>query len=161
MSSPLPRDRGVPALDVFVARAFDRVARNPIRWALVLIFSGILFAGTIFSLVESKVSMPDGWWWAFVSMTTVGYGDIAPKTPEIRFLAIFVIATGIASTAILTATLAGRITERRLTAYERTPEMDDDIDHLIDQLETMKTTLKHPRVVEALRAIHEEEGDSR
>lgn len=144
-------------IDVIVARGFDRIARNPIRWALGVILSGILIGGTIFSLVEKGESMPDGWWWAFVSMTTVGYGDIAPKTVEIRFLATFVIVSGIAATAIMTATLAGRITERRMTSAHETPELDDDIDHLIDQMNRLKDIVKHPKVVSILKEIHKEE----
>lgn len=116
--------------DVVVAHVLDRVAKNPVRYALVLIVASILLGGTVYSFAERDVSMPDGWWWAFVSMSTVGYGDITPKTTEIRFLAMFVIATGIAATAILTAALAGRIAERRIAHSGDLHDEFDDLIHL-------------------------------
>lgn len=123
--------------DVALGRVLSRVSLNPARWALGTALFGIFLGGTIFSLAEKDASLPDGWWWAFVSMSTVGYGDISPATTFMRFLATFVIATGIASTAILTAALAGRIAEQRMVKrdYEATEELHDDIDALCDDLE--------------------------
>ena len=137
----------------WLQRAFDLIARNPARAALISIATGIVVGGTIFSFVEDKTSIPDGMWWAFVSMSTVGYGDIAPKTTEIRFLATFVIATGIMATAIITAALAGRIAERRINRANETPELDDDVDAIIAKLQLgidELTALKP-----ALRELHE------
>ena len=130
-------------LERWISRLFEVVAANPIRAALVAVVSGLLIGGTIFSLVEDETSVFDGIWWAFVSMSTVGYGDIAPKTTGIRMLATFVIATGIAGTAILTAALAGRIAESRLAARGLTPDLDDDFDELAARLQTLKDRYQH------------------
>jgi voltage-gated potassium channel Kch len=136
-----------------VVRALDAISRNPARWALASVAAGVVVGGSIFSFVEEKTSIPDGMWWAFVSMSTVGYGDISPKTTGIRFLATFVIATGILATAILTAALAGRIAERRIARANETPELDDDVDAIIAKLQVgidELTALKP-----ALRELHE------
>jgi hypothetical protein len=159
--------------DLAFARVLDRIARNPVRWALAQVALGVLFGGITFSLVEHGQSIPDGLWWAFVSMSTVGYGDISPKSDFERFLAVFVIANGIAATAILTAALAGRIAERRMAHHEviETPELGDDIellrqslrDHYADfdaHCERLQILVNHPRVVEALREVHSEGGTS-
>jgi voltage-gated potassium channel len=95
--TPLPAKSGRFKFDVVIGRGFDRVSRNPIRWALTIAAAGWFISGVLFSLFEKDTSIPDGLWWAFVSMTTVGYGDLSPKTTEIRFIAVFAIATGLAS----------------------------------------------------------------
>lgn len=121
-----------------VARLFKRLAQHPLRFAVYAVLSGLLVGGSIFSAVEPDASLPDGVWWAFVSMTTVGYGDLAPKSTEIRMLATFVIATGIAATAILTAALAGRVAEARLSEREQTLDLDDDFDDVAARLQALK-----------------------
>lgn len=126
-----------------VARAFAAVAANPIRYALATVASGLLIGGSIFSFVEADTKILDGVWWAFVSMTTVGYGDIAPKSTEIRLLATFVIATGIAATAILTAALAGRIAEARIAGAGLTLDLDNEFDELAARIASLKERYQH------------------
>jgi hypothetical protein len=120
------------------ARLFGALARHPLRFALYAVLSGLFVGGSIFSAVEPEASVPDGIWWAFVSMTTVGYGDLAPKSTEIRMVATFVIATGIGATAILTAALAGRVAEARLSEREQTIDLDDDFDDLAARVQSLK-----------------------
>ena len=117
---------------------FSRIAVNPLRYAAGSILLGLLIGGTVYSFIEDETTIVDGVWWAFVSMTTVGYGDIAPKKSGVRVLAAFVIATGIAATAILTAALAGRIAEARMRDAAETYDLDDDFDELAARLQGLK-----------------------
>jgi voltage-gated potassium channel len=48
----------------------------------------------------------DGVWWATVTVTTVGYGDIYPTSVAGRIIAIIVMLAGVAFLAVLTATIA-------------------------------------------------------
>jgi Ion channel/PD-(D/E)XK nuclease superfamily len=51
-------------------------------------------------------SFPDALWWAVVTATTVGYGDVSPVTAEGRLIAVVVMITGIAVVSAFTATIA-------------------------------------------------------
>lgn len=51
-------------------------------------------------------SVWDGVWWAIVTVTTVGYGDLYPSDVEGRLIAIAVMLAGIGFLSVLTATMA-------------------------------------------------------
>ena len=51
-------------------------------------------------------------WWAFVTVTTVGYGDFSPVTFQGKIIAVVLMFTGIALIGIATATLASWIVDQ-------------------------------------------------
>ncbi len=57
-------------------------------------------------------SFPDALWWAIVTMTTVGYGDVYPVTAIGRVIAALVMLGGVALLGTVTATMASWIVER-------------------------------------------------
>jgi len=48
----------------------------------------------------------DGLWWAFTTITTVGYGDRYPTTTEGRILAVCLMVLGISLLGVVSATIA-------------------------------------------------------
>ena len=66
----------------------------------------IVFSSAVFSFEQTGVYAPDfqsiprTFWWALVTMTTVGYGDVSPITPMGRFIAVFTMFTGIIIVAL-------------------------------------------------------------
>jgi hypothetical protein len=107
----------------------------------------VLVAAVIYTLVED-VSFLDGVWWAIVTATTVGYGDISPETVGMRVVAVLVMFTGIVTAAIVTASLAATIVSTKLAAANETQAIDDDFDYVIERV----TELKH-------RYLDDERGD--
>lgn len=57
-------------------------------------------------------TFPDAVWWAFVTITTVGYGDFYPVTMTGRITAVGLMVGGLALIGVVTATLASWIVER-------------------------------------------------
>jgi len=47
-----------------------------------------------------------GWWWAFITLATVGYGDKFPVTPEGQLIAVGVVIAGIGLLGTVSATIA-------------------------------------------------------
>ena len=54
-------------------------------------------------------SIPRSIYWAIVTITTVGYGDIAPVTPLGQFIAAIIMLTGYAIIAVPTGTITSEI----------------------------------------------------
>ena len=53
----------------------------------------------------------DAYWWAFVTMTTVGYGDYVPVTLPGRLMAMILMTSGVGIFAVLTGFLATKLLE--------------------------------------------------
>jgi voltage-gated potassium channel Kch len=143
-----------------ISRVLRFVAMRPARACVYLLSATILVGGGLYSLIESDAGWVDGIWWTIVTLTTVGYGDYAPETIAGRWLAAFVMAGGIGTVAILTGLLADEIREARIHDKDETPELDDDIEHLMavmgDEMEKLRAKVSHPDVVAALRKVHAE-----
>ncbi|MEN2738783.1 potassium channel family protein [Microbacterium sp. X-17] len=58
------------------------------------------------------VSMGDAIWWAFVTITTVGYGDYTPVTIAGRVIAVGLMAGGVAIVGVTAASISSWIIER-------------------------------------------------
>ena len=136
------------------------IAQSPGRACVYLLLGTVIIGGALFSLAEKEGSWIDGMWWAIVTLTTVGYGDYSPETFAGRWVAVFVMAGGLGSVAILTGLLADEIREARIHDRDETPELDDDIEHVIQILEAemdkLRAKVSHPEVVDALRKVHEQ-----
>ena len=138
------------------------IAQFPGRACVYLLATTVILGGAFFSLVEENADWIDGMWWAIVTLTTVGYGDFAPDSIAGRWVAMFVMAGGLGSVAILTGLLADEIREARIHGRDETPELDDDIEHVMAVMEAemdkIRARVSHPEVVDALRRIHANEA---
>jgi voltage-gated potassium channel len=106
----------------------------------------ILFSSTIMYVVEfpaqpeSFSSIPAALWWAVMTVTTVGYGDMVPVTPVGKIIAGVVTVTGVLLLALPSAIMAtGFIEERERQKYfkERRNGLGIPLD-LMHRLEQLK-----------------------
>jgi voltage-gated potassium channel len=114
------------------------------RFAALLTLLVVVIAGAVESLVDTKdfPSTWDGMWWAVVTVTTVGYGDVYPTSVEGRIIAMVVMLFGIGFLSVLTATVASLFvkTERG----EETEAILDALTRLEAELAEVKQRLASP-----------------
>lgn len=74
-------------------------------------------------------SIPQGIYWAVVTLTTVGYGDITPITPVGRFISIVVMILGYSIIAVPTGIVVGdAINDKMKDRSDESVEDDEEID---------------------------------
>ena len=73
---------------------------------ILFVISAVVILGSIIYLVEGRTngftSIPQSVYWAIVTITTVGYGDIAPVTPLGKLIASFIMLLGYGIIAVPT-----------------------------------------------------------
>ncbi len=80
---------------------------NGLIYALGLTVMLVIAAGYVIPQVEPGIGTPaDGIWWSLVTATTVGYGDIAPRTHEGRLIAAILMLVGIGTIGMITGSIA-------------------------------------------------------
>ncbi len=82
--------------------------RNSFFQVGIGLFITMILGGVVLQWLEtgdiSKGNNP--FWWAIVTMTTVGNGDFSPETPEGRMSAVFIMFVGITLVSLLTASIS-------------------------------------------------------
>ena len=98
-----------------------RRSRPKITVFLVTVLTLVLIVGALMHLVEGPengfTSIPISVYWAIVTLTTVGYGDIAPRTAAGRLLASAVMIVGYGIIAVPT----GIVTAELVRGNQGTP----------------------------------------
>lgn len=81
-------------------------------------------------------------WWAFATVTTVGYGDRYPVTTEGRVVAAGLMLTGIALLGVVTATFASWLVERVQQVGEETEAVTRrDLQALTEEVAQLRALL--------------------
>lgn len=85
---------------------------------LFVVLSIVTLMGTIIYMIEDPkdgfTSIPRSIYWAIVTLTTVGYGDIAPHTPIGQFFASIIMILGYAIIAVPTGMISVELSKLSL-----------------------------------------------
>lgn len=80
------------------------LSRNNLGLTILAAWVFVFCAGVIMAAIEpSFKNIEDGIWWAWVTVTTVGYGDVVPTTSGGRLLAGLVMLLGMGLFSLITA----------------------------------------------------------
>jgi voltage-gated potassium channel len=94
-----------------------RESRTKISVFLFTIILLVIIIGTAMYLIEGEESgfssIPESIYWAIVTLTTVGYGDIAPATALGRFLASLVMILGYGIIAVPTGIVTAEFSKSK------------------------------------------------
>lgn len=92
-------------------------SRRKILIFLYTVLTLVVIIGSTMYVIEGAehgfTSIPVGIYWAIVTMTTVGYGDISPGTPLGQFLASFVMILGYGIIAVPTGIVTSEMTRMK------------------------------------------------
>lgn len=99
---------------------------------LIMILTIVVVIGTLMYLIEGPetgfTSIPQSMYWAIVTLTTVGYGDIAPGTVAGQALAALVMILGYSIIAVPTGIVTAEFTMARNRLTARGDSDDSDVD---------------------------------
>lgn len=83
-----------------------------------------------------------GWWWSFITMATVGYGDKFPITPEGQWVAVIIVLTGIALLGTISAFLASwfidNVEKVETEILEDTVKANQTISELLTEVQSLR-----------------------
>jgi voltage-gated potassium channel len=133
----------------FAAEGFKKLqgilARRRLNLVLLItLMVVILCAGLVYAFEKSEgggiTSFGDALWWALATVTTVGYGDVVPRTAEGRGIALFLMLAGITFYSILTANVAAYFVESNQD--DSRAELEGKLDLVLERLSELEAALK-------------------
>lgn len=114
-----------------------RVMRNearPIAAALFVLATLLMVAASFAFIAEHEAqphvfaSIPDAMWWAIVTMTTVGYGDMVPITPFGKLIGGVIAVIGLGMVALPAGLLAAGFSEQ---LHQRKRAFEDEVHRML------------------------------
>lgn len=112
---------------------------NNFSYVLWISIFTVIIGALGFSIIENR-SFLDGLWWSFVTVTTVGYGDMSPKTGGGKILASIIMLIGIGVIGMLTGTISTFFINKKVSnrsfkenTIENIKKSLDDFDNLTNE----------------------------
>jgi voltage-gated potassium channel len=125
-------------------RLLDRLGKVALVAVAVVIIASLVAYHAEHPTNPEYATVGDALWWGIVTLTTVGYGDVVPKTPTGRWAGVTIMITGIA----VLGTLAGS-----LSSFFRVDDSDgsSDADGSLESEDTDAAVVALTAEVRALR----------
>ena len=131
--------------------------------AIILMFIIVIFASVGIYAFEHNVqpevfgSVPRAMWWAIVTLTTVGYGDVTPVTPQGKIFATLITIAGVGLVSLPAGIIASGFTEQLRLRREK---FEDEVERLMrDDGKLSEEDLKQLEKERELLGIDKEKAD--
>lgn len=132
--------RGVRSTRVIVKHLFENRARGTLATVALITFVLIVFSSIAVLNVETAPdstirSAEDALWWSLATVTTVGYGDVYPKTTVGHFVAAVLMIAGVALFGTFTATIAS------FFVHQDAKQEDEKMNAILQKLDALSQRL--------------------
>jgi len=130
------------------------LARNHLGTVLLVALIFTLSSGMLIASLDPSIeSVWDGIWWAWVTVATVGYGDIVPQSVAGKLFGALVILFGVGFFSLLTASFSAyfisrgelEIEEEELEEIDQLKNIERRIDRIEKTLQRIETRLNEGR----------------
>ena len=138
--------RGVRSLKMIVSFLFENRAQGTFYSVAMISFLLVVFSSIVILQSESGIdgsnisSSSDALWWAFVTITTVGYGDFYPVSTTGRIVAISLMIAEIGLFGTLTAYVASMFFLDEKKEEERDDQILDEIRVLSKRITSLESS---------------------
>lgn len=135
----------IARLLVFAGEALSKLrgilTGRGLHWVILTTLGVIVASAALVAAFErgaggSIKEFPDALWWAITTVTTVGYGDTYPVTPEGRGIAAFLMIVGISFFGILTANIAAYFVEAKESGDKAS--LERKLDEVLERLAALE-----------------------
>ncbi|MBI5429746.1 MAG: two pore domain potassium channel family protein [Nitrosomonadales bacterium] len=118
------------------------LSKHKLGATLIVALITMILSGVIVSRIDPSIgTVWDGMWWAWVTMATVGYGDVVPHSAAGRLFGSLLILFGVVLLSLLTANLAaffiGSDVEKIEEDEKMTERMLTDISARLERVERL------------------------
>jgi voltage-gated potassium channel len=132
--------RGVRSTRVIIVHLFQNRARGTLATVALITFVLIVFSSIAVLNVETAPdstikTAEDALWWSLATVTTVGYGDVYPRTTVGHIVAGVLMIAGIALFGTFTATVAS------FFVHQDAKQEDEKIDAALRKLDAISERL--------------------
>ena len=133
--------RAVAGFSAAIVTGRRILARRGLQWIIVSVAVVLIASAALTMVVERQdtegtiTSFGTALWWAIVTATTVGYGDVAPITPAGRAIAVVLMFVGIGLLSLITANIASLFVEQDV--HEENDELRSELASLNSKLDLL------------------------
>ncbi len=142
-------------LDACIKSLSDNRLSTTLVTALIIVFlAGIVVAG-----LDPAIATPwDGIWWAWVTMSTVGYGDVVPVSGVGRIFGAILITMGLGLFSVITANFASIFIQREVReGVEEVKKESEEIRLILESIQAVKRD--EETIVETLMSVQQKLAD--